>query len=121
MSGGSFDYHYCKEPWEGLFSAVVFREMAARCRDIRERGPECLRGYDPETQEDRPMTEAEILDVEAAAVAFEALALAVDNLAERVDKYRYLMYAVEWWCSGDTGLLTVARAVQSLSGGSRDA
>ena len=91
MSGGSFDYLYCRESYE-LFaysSVRTLEEMESRFLEL---------GYDDVAKDFRRLIEY----IKSANNRVEVLS----------DQLNDLMHDIEWYDSGDIGTDTLAKSVQ---------
>lgn len=96
MSGGSYDYLYCKQPAD-LFEPSNVRNLEEMCQRFIE------------------------LDYMDVAMDFRRLIEYIKTACNRVDvlsvQLNELMHDIEWYDSGDIGVDTLAKSVEEYRRG----
>lgn len=91
MSGGSFNYLFCKE-WHELFEKHNVSELENMERELMQLG------YDDVARDFRRLIEY-----------IKSAQNRVDVLAEMLNP---IMHDIEWYCSGDIGEDTLAKTIE---------
>lgn len=99
MSGGSYDYLYSRMPDQLRQYASALVSMAENCEERAATG---------RPEEDwQSKTNVDLMALAECGAYLRALSFRMTATANLMEKWSDIMHAVEWWCSGDSGIAEV--------------